>query len=97
LLDYLDKHYEVIIIDTAPIGLVTDAHVLSNMCNTTLYIVRHTYSPKVILKRFDQNNEINPLKNPAIIFNGVKARGYIKNNYGHGYGYGSSYVSVQKA
>lgn len=97
LLDYLNKQFDVIIIDTAPIGLVTDAHVLSNMCNTTLYIVRHTYSPKVILKRFDQNNEINPLKNPAIIFNGVKSRGYLKNNYGHGYGYGSSYVTTQKA
>ena len=96
LLNFLDKQFDVIIIDTAPIGLVTDAHVLSNLCNTTLYVVRHTYSPKVILKRFDQNNEINPLKNPAIIFNGVKARGYLKNNYGHGYGYGNSYVATQK-
>jgi hypothetical protein len=39
------------------------------------------------LKRFDENNSVNPLNNPAIIFNGVKKRGYLKNTYGFGYGY----------
>ncbi|MBS1495526.1 MAG: hypothetical protein JSS85_01370, partial [Bacteroidetes bacterium] len=31
--------------------------------------------------------KINPLNNPAIIFNGVKIRGFFKNNYGYGYDY----------
>ena len=75
------------IIDTAPIVLVTDAHVLSSCCDTTLYVVRHKFTPKILLKRFDDNNEVNPLTNPAIIFNGVKKRGYLSNNSGYGYGY----------
>jgi len=98
LIAYLDSHFDMVIIDTAPVVLVTDAHVLSACCNATLYVVRHKYTPKMLLKRFDENNEINPLTNPAIIFNGVKTRGYIKNNYGHGYGYvyGDKYISAKK-
>ena len=95
LFDYLGDRFDLIIVDTAPIGLVTDAHVLSPLCDATIYMVRHTYSPKNLLKRFDQNNEITPLKNPSIIFNGIKNRGFTTNNYGYGYGY-NSYYGVNK-
>ena len=87
MISLLGKRFDVLIIDTAPIVLVTDAHVLSACCDTTLYVVRHKFTPKILLKRFDDNNEVNPLTNPAIIFNGVKKRGYLSNNSGYGYGY----------
>jgi capsular exopolysaccharide synthesis family protein len=87
MISYLSNRFDILIIDTAPIVLVTDAHVLSTSCDSTLYIVRHKFTPKILLKRFDENNEVNPLNNPAIIFNGVKKRGYLKNNFGYGYGY----------
>jgi capsular exopolysaccharide synthesis family protein len=87
MISSLGKRFDVLIIDTAPIVLVTDAHVLSACCDTTLYVVRHKFTPKILLKRFDDNNEVNPLTNPAIIFNGVKKRGYLSNNSGYGYGY----------
>ena len=50
-------------------------------------MVRHKYTPKMLIKRIDENNRINPLINPAIVFNGVKVRGFFKNNYGYGYDY----------
>lgn len=87
LLAYLAEHFDKTVIDSEPVELVTDARLLSGACDVTLYVVRHMYSPKMLIKRFDQNNEIGPLKNPGIIFNGVKTRGYIKDNYGYGYGY----------
>lgn len=87
LIKYLGDNFNMTIIDSEPVELVTDARILSSSCDATLYVVRHMYSPKMILKRFDQNNEIGPLTNPGIIFNGVKTRGYIKDNYGYGYGY----------
>jgi tyrosine-protein kinase Etk/Wzc len=87
MISSLAKKFDVLIIDTAPIVLVTDAHVLSACCDTTLYVVRHKVTPKILLKRFDNYNEVNPLTNPSIIFNGVKKRGYLTNNYGYGYGY----------
>ena len=67
--------------------MITDAYMLSSCCDATLYVVRHKYTPKMVVKRIDENNKVNPLKNPAIIFNGVKTRGFFKNNYGYGYDY----------
>jgi capsular exopolysaccharide synthesis family protein len=91
LINYLGTNFDMVIIDSEPIELVPDAHLLSGCCDVTLYVIRHMYSPKVLLKRFERNNEISPLLNPAIIFNGVKNRGYIKDNYGYSYGYGYVY------
>ena len=67
--------------------LVTDGYLLTGLCDATLYVVRHKYTPKILVKRLDKNNHINPIHNPAIIFNGVKAKGFFKNNYGYGYDY----------
>ena len=90
-ISYLDKNFDVVLIDTSPVVLVTDAYLLSGLCDTTLYVIRHKYTPKMIIRRMDDNNTINPLHNTAIIFNGVKGRGFFKNSYGHGYGYGYVY------
>lgn len=98
LMKHLDDNYDLLILDTAPIVLVTDAHILSNYSDATLYVVRHSTTPKVLLKRFDKNNELTPLNNLSIIFNGVKTRGYFNNNYGYGYGYvyGGKQLSVKE-
>ena len=87
IIDYLDEIFDLVIIDTSPIVLVTDAYILSPLCDATLYVIRHNYTPKMLIKRIDENNQINPINNPAIIFNGVKIRGFLKNNYGYGYDY----------
>src|SRR5690606_6122361 len=87
LLDYLDSAFDYVIIDTSPMVLVTDGYLLTGLCDATLYIIRHQYTPKMLIKRLDRNNHINPIYNPAIIFNGVKSRGFFKNNYGYGYDY----------
>jgi tyrosine-protein kinase Etk/Wzc len=83
----LEDKFDLVVIDTAPVVMVTDAYHLSSLADATLYVVRHKYTPKMIVKRIDENNKINSLKNPAIIFNGVKTRGFMKNNYGYGYDY----------
>ncbi len=87
LISYLEGAFDLVIIDTAPVVLVTDAYHLSSISDATLYVVRHKYTPKMVIRRIDENNKINSLKNPAIIFNGIKKRGYLKNNNGYGYDY----------
>ena len=87
IIDYLENIFDYVIIDTSPIVLVTDGYMLTGLCNATLYVIRHNYTPKLLIKRIDENNQINPINNPAIIFNGVKMRGFFKNNYGYGYDY----------
>jgi capsular exopolysaccharide synthesis family protein len=88
LLVYLENAFDYIVIDTAPVSPVTDAYLLSQYCDATLYIVRHAYTPRMYLQLLDENNRVKGLKNLALIFNGVKSRGIGKNGYGNGYGYG---------
>ena len=89
LLDYLDEHFDYIIIDVAPVGPISDAYILSPLCDATLYVVRHAFTPKTFIERLDKNNELNNLKNAAIVFNAVSSRSF--GNYGFGYGYGYVY------
>jgi capsular exopolysaccharide synthesis family protein len=91
LLISLEEEFDYIVIDTAPVNLVTDAYILSPLCDITLYVVRHNYTAKVFVQRIDSNNKINRLHNIAIVFNGIKARGFGTKSYGFGYGYGYSY------
>lgn len=90
LLVYLESHFDYIIVDTAPVNPVTDAYIISPMCDATLFVIRHGYTPRIYLQKLDDQNKIRELKNMAIIFNGVKNRGY--GNYGYGYGYGYGYT-----
>jgi capsular exopolysaccharide synthesis family protein len=96
LFDYLSEIFDYIIVDTAPVGLLSDAYVLSNYCDATLYVVRHKHTRKVSIQRLDANNKINELKNMAIVFNGVRSRGFGKNGYGYGYGYGYLHKEKRK-
>jgi tyrosine-protein kinase Etk/Wzc len=98
LIEYLEPRFDYILIDTAPVVPVTDAYLITPYCDATLFVMRHNYTPKAFVKRFDQNNKINTLKNPGIIFNGVKGRGIInsKNGYGYGYGYVYDYSPSKK-
>ena len=95
LLAYLELHFDYIIVDTAPINPVTDAFIISPMCDATLFVIRHGYTPRLYLQKLDDQNKIRQLKNMAIIFNGVKNRGY--GNYGYGYGYGYGYTEDAEA
>jgi tyrosine-protein kinase Etk/Wzc len=90
LLNYLSANFDYIIVDSAPVLPVTEAYILSPLCDATLYVIRHAYTPKIFVERIDENNKINQLKNVAIVFNGIKPRGFNK-NYGYGYGYGYVY------
>ncbi|MFT3949334.1 MAG: polysaccharide biosynthesis tyrosine autokinase [Agriterribacter sp.] len=90
LLDYLEAHFDYVIVDTAPVNPVTDAFIISPMCDATLFVIRHGYTPRIYLQKLDEQNRIRELKNMAIVFNGVKNRGY--GNYGYGYGYGYGYT-----
>lgn len=92
LIEYLDDNFDFVVIDTSPIALVTDGYLLTGLCDATLYIVRHKYTPKVFVKRLTETIHINPIKNPALIFNGVKPKGFLNKNYGYGYGYGYDYI-----
>lgn len=91
LLNHLDAAFDYVIVDTAPVIPVTDAYAISPFCDATLFVIRHHYTPKIFIERIDEDNKINHLNNIAIVFNGVRPRGFGRKNYGYGYGYGYIY------
>jgi capsular exopolysaccharide synthesis family protein len=84
----LREKFDYIIVDAPPIGIVTDAQVLEEFADATLYVVRQNYTPKSYLKFIDTLYTKKKLKHMNLIFNGIKAGG----RYGYGYagGYGHS-------
>jgi len=97
LFNYLEEVFDFIIMDTAPVEPISDAYILSEHCDASLYVVRHAYTPKSIIKLLDQNNNIKTLKNMSIVFNAVKPRGFVKRTYGYGYGFNYHYTYNQKS
>ncbi|HSB92704.1 MAG TPA: polysaccharide biosynthesis tyrosine autokinase, partial [Flavitalea sp.] len=96
LMEYLETTFDYVIMDAAPVDPVTDAYVLSDFVTTTLYVVRHNYTPETMVEMLDQNSKVKTLKNLAIVFNGIKPRGVIMKGYGYGYGYGYNNVYGNK-
>lgn len=99
------KEYDYIIIDTAPTLLVTDTLIISQLVDTTLYVVRADYTPKKILEFSVNLSEKGKLRNMAYVINNVgsnyKGYGYsygynYKYNYAYGYGYGYDDASNSK-
>jgi tyrosine-protein kinase Etk/Wzc len=91
----LRNRFDTIIIDSAPVGLVSDAITLGAQANATIYIVRHNYTLKKQVQLIDELYQLKKLPHMSIIINDINARsgyggyyGYGGYGYGHGYGYG---------
>ena len=106
MMEELKERFDYVIIDSAPIGPVTDSQLLGEYADTTVYVVRHALTPKVFLRMIDDLYLQKKFPNMSIVFNGLKRRGfsiisygygYASYGYGYGYGYGSDgygYYSV---
>ncbi len=94
LLKLLEEKFDYIIMDTAPIGLLSDGYILSKQCDVTLFVIRHRRTPKKRLEHLINNYKMGELKNLMIVFNGIKQRGFASDKYGYGYDY--NYVSKAK-
>jgi tyrosine-protein kinase Etk/Wzc len=90
-LDYLRANFDFVIIDSAPLGLVSDAKVLARHADATLYIVRQRKTPKKQVTVINDLYESNVFPNLSIVVNDVKAGGV--NSY---YGYGNDYLNNYK-
>ena len=90
LLKDLNKKYDYVIIDTPPIGLVTDGVILMKNTDANLYIVRHNYSKTKTLHVINSLYKQKQVNNVHIIINDYthSMSGY---GYGYGYGYGGGY------
>lgn len=89
LIDALKDKYDIIFIDTPPIGLISDASELFNVSNSILLVTRQQKTPIGNLQHIDHFMEKDHLQKTLLVFNGVrKGVGYGYYGYGYGYGYG---------
>ena len=85
LIDELQEDYDYILIDSPPIGLVSDALQLRDYVSNILIVVRHQLTRKVMLKNLEEMYKNKDLENSVIILNDIKRN---RSSYGYGYGYG---------
>ena len=85
IIEQLKLTYDYIIIDTAPVGLVTDTLQVGRVSNLTIYVCRADYTPKDSFELINTLNAEKKLPNICVVVNGIDLS---KKKYGYYYGYG---------
>ena len=100
---YLRANFETVIVDSAPLGLVSDAVILSAYADATIYITRQDYTLKKQIGLVNDVYEKNKLPRISLLLNDVKTSntygGYYGRygyGYGYGYGHGGEYFDEEK-
>lgn len=111
-IETLKQHFDYVILDTAPIGMVTDTQLIARVADLSVYVCRSGYTVKSEFKLVNDLKNDNKLPHPCILLNGIDMNkretgsyyGYGKygkyGQYGYGkkygYGYGYGYGDVDK-
>lgn len=85
VMEILRKEYDYIILDTAPVGLVTDTFQLGQYTDVTVFVCRADYTPKSSFGMINALKKENKLPNMCLVINGIDMS---KKKYGYYYGYG---------
>ncbi|WP_374460802.1 GumC family protein [Chryseobacterium taeanense] len=85
LMAELKPKYDYIILDTAPLMLVTDTFLFAEMADVTLYVSRSDYTEKALIDFANKNIDSEKIKNVGFVLNDVN-KNYL--GYGNKYGYG---------
>lgn len=91
LIETLKEKYDYIILDTAPLMLVTDSFLISEVADITLYVTRSKYTEKSLIDFANKNIDAGKIKNAAFILNDVD-----KDYFGYGNKYGYGYSAKEK-
>lgn len=91
LISELKTKYDYIILDTAPLMLVTDSFLFAEMADVTLYVTRSGYTEKALIDFAIKNIESEKIKNVGFVLNDVN-----KNYFGYGNKYGYGYNANEK-
>ena len=67
----LKNHYDYIVLDTAPVGLVNDSLQLGRLANLCIYVCRADYTPKTSFGMINGLNAEKKLPNMCLVLNGV--------------------------
>lgn len=77
----LRKRYDYIIVDTAPVALVSDTYQLDRIADMTIYVSRYKYTPSEMIDYLNNMIDQKRMHNVACVLNGVKG---LRAGYGYG-------------
>ena len=84
-INLLRERYDYVILDTAPVGLVTDTLQIGRVADVTVFVCRADYTPKSSFGLLNSLAKEQKMPNPCVVLNGVDMS---KRKYGYYYGYG---------
>ena len=84
LIDQLKERYDYVIIDSAPIAMVSDTYSLTRYANVTVYVTRANYTKRSLVRYMNNALSRRQLNNVAVVLNDSNP----KMSQGYGYGYG---------
>lgn len=90
-IDLLKERFDYIVLDTAPIGMVTDTQLIGRVADLSVYVCRANYTHKADYTLIEDLRLGEKLPNLCTVVNGVdqkKNYGHYGRRYGYGYGYG---------
>jgi len=100
-IETLKANFDYVILDTAPVGMVTDTLLIGRVADLSVYVCRADYTHKAEFTLINELAENNKLPNLCIAVNGLDLNsrkygyyyGYGKYGkyYGYGYGYGEKH------
>jgi tyrosine-protein kinase Etk/Wzc len=93
LIENLKPLYDYIILDTAPLMLVTDSFLISDVADATVYVTRSGYTEKELIGFINKQIKDKKIKNVGLVLNDVSK---MNSGYGYGYKYGYGYTADQK-
>jgi capsular exopolysaccharide synthesis family protein len=94
ILNYAKENYDYAIVDTPPLGLISDAIVLIRMSDINLFVLNTRFAYKEAINYIQETVQTNKIRNFGFVLNNVKRKKskyyYNRYNYGYygGYGYG---------
>lgn len=89
-IDQLKEHYDYVILDTAPIGMVTDTAIIGRVADMCVYVCRADVTPKLGYQYINVLRDQKKFNKLATVINGIDLTSR-KSGYGYGYGYGQKY------
>lgn len=89
----LRKRYDYIVVDSAPVAMVSDTFLLNRVVDMTVYVTRANYTTFELVDFLNQTHEQQRLPKMVAVLNGVDAK---KIGYGYGYGYGQDVKSGKR-
>jgi capsular exopolysaccharide synthesis family protein len=94
VIEEIKKDYDIIIIDTPPVGIVTDALVTYKLAHNPIYVMRAGTSPKTFIENINSFVDSSKLERMSIVLNGIeRSSGRYGYGYQSGYGYQYGYTS----